>query len=492
MPAWRAAAAALARRRARRGPPPASAAAAVAGDAPPPGAGLSPAVRRQVLTVAAIAFVDLLSYSLVFPLLPLFAMQFDATHTQTGMLIGSFALAQMLSAPALGRVSDARGRKPVLLLTTGGTIAGFVLMGAANSLPLLFAARILDGLTGGNTTAAQSYISDVTDARGRAQGFSWLAVAGALGFVCGPVIGGMLAQRSLQLPAFVAAAIAICNWLVIAFVLPESLKPEERARRAAANAAAAPPPSAAAQRRGPLGSVARLLAPATRNSRVALLLFLRVAWSIPYNAMFTTFSLFLALRFGLEAAETGRLLAYAGMLQISVQALAVGPITRAVKEDTLLLAALATGGASLLALALAPNVTVLAACLAPTALASALFQTVVSAALSKSAAPGETGALLGLAFSVEAATRVVAPVIAGALISRFGPPAPGITGACIVAIALPIAFAGTRMQAAEVARDAQAAADSKAALAAALLATDNTPPPTDATPAAAPVVADDE
>jgi MFS family permease len=147
------------------------------------------------------------------------------------------------------------------------------------------------------------------------------------------------------------------------------------------------------------------------------------------------------------------------MLQISVQAFAVGPITRAVREDTLLICALAAGGASLFALALAPNVAVLAFFLAPTALASALFQTVVSAALSKSAAPGETGALLGLSFSVEAATRVVAPVLAGALISAAGPAAPGLFGACVVALALPIAAGGMKGQRArrEAARRAPAA-----------------------------------
>ena len=144
-----------------------------------------------MLAVAVIAFFDLFSYSLVFPLLPFYAAQFCATSFQTGLLIGCFALAQMLSSPLLGRVSDAAGRKPVLLLTTGGTVVGFLLFANAWSLAGLFVARLVDGVTGANTTAAQAYISDlVPDKAGRAQGFAWLAVAGSLGFVCGPILGG--------------------------------------------------------------------------------------------------------------------------------------------------------------------------------------------------------------------------------------------------------------------------------------------------------------
>jgi len=184
--------------------------------------------------------------------------------------------------------------------------------------------------------------------------------------------------------------------------------------------------------------------PLTLPPRLLLLLFLRGAWSISFNALFTVFSLFLTLRFGLPAASTGSVLSYAGALQIAVQAFCVAPVTRAVPEDRLLLAALAVAGCCLAALATVPSVPLLCLVLAPTAVASALFQTTLSAALSKAAAPAETGALLGLAFSVEAGARVVAPVIAGALISAAGPSAPGLFGAALVAVALPVAAAAMR------------------------------------------------
>lgn len=383
--------------------------------------------------------------------MPFYAAQFSATSTQTGLLIGSFALAQMLSAPLLGRVSDAAGRKPILLLTTAGTIVGFLIFATSTSLLGLFVARLVDGATGGNTAAAQAYISDsVADKAARAQGFAWLAVAGSLGFVCGPVLGGALAGGAYGMigPPLLAAGIATVNLCILAFGLPESTTAAERsanraaARAEAASREAAAPPAAA-------WSPARLLpAVVLRSPRVQLLLLVRLAWSLAFNSMFTVFSLFLSLRFGLSPAETGKTLAFAGVLQIAAQAGVVAPLTRRFSEDVLLIASLATGGASLALLSLAPSLPWLLAALLPTALASAVFGTVASAALSAAAGPGQTGELLGLSFSTEAATRVVAPVIAGALMGALGASATGVAGAALVACALPVAIASMRRQAA--------------------------------------------
>jgi len=402
-----------------------------------------------VLLLAIISCLDLFAYSTVFPLLPYYAAQYGATATQTGMLIGSFALSQMLSTPLLGRVSDSVGRKPILLLTTGGTVAGFVIFALSNSLPLLFVARLVDGATGGNIAASQAYISDlVKDTAGRAQAFAWLAVAGSLGFVLGPAIGGALASGPLGLraPPLLAACIAVLNWLLIACALPESTTAGERAAarsdaagQAAAEAATAP----AVHERTPWSL---LPAASTLQPRVALLLALRVIWSLPFNALFTTFSLFLSLRFGLTPASTGRVLALAGALQIGAQAGAVAPLTRRFGEDTLLLGALGVGGASLGLLATAPSLPWLLAALVPTALASAVFGTVASAALSAAAGRGQTGGLLGLSFGMEAATRVVAPVLAGALTGALGASATGLAGAALVGMALPFAAMSMRRQ----------------------------------------------
>ena len=149
----------------------------------------------------------------------------------------------------------------------------------------------------------------------------------------------------------------------------------------------------------------------------------------------------------MSPSETGKVLALAGALQIAAQAGAVAPLTKMFDEDPLLLVALATGGVSLLLLATAPSLPWLIAALVPTALASAVFGTVASAALSAAAGPGQTGELLGLSFSFEAATRVVAPVLAGALMGAFGASSIGLAGAAVVGLATPFAAVTMRRQA---------------------------------------------
>src|SRR5512136_1723786 len=200
----------------------------------------------RLLTIFFIVFIDLLGFSIILPLLPYYAETYGATPFIVGMLVASYAAAQLIGAPLLGRLSDRIGRRPVLLLSVAGTFIGFLLLGladplgnylaglinpaAANTiiLGILFFSRILDGLTGGNITVAQAYITDVTDEQNRAKGLGLIGAAFGLGFIIGPVVGGSLSQYGYSVPAFVAAAISFLNLVMIFFFLPESLTTERR------------------------------------------------------------------------------------------------------------------------------------------------------------------------------------------------------------------------------------------------------------------------
>ena len=116
-----------------------------------------------LFSIILIVFMDLLGFSLILPLLPYYAETFNASQTVTGILIASYAVMQLIGAPILGRLSDRFGRRPILIISVFGTFIGFLLLGFANTLWMLFASRILDGLTGGNLSVAQAYISDITD-----------------------------------------------------------------------------------------------------------------------------------------------------------------------------------------------------------------------------------------------------------------------------------------------------------------------------------------
>ncbi len=141
--------------------------------------------KSRLLILFGIVFADLMGFGLILPLLPYYAATFGATPTVTGLLVASYAAAQLVGAPVLGRLSDRYGRRPVLLVSLSGTFVSLLTLGLATSLWMLFAARIIDGLTGGNITIAQAYITDVTDRKNRAKGLGIIGAAFGLGFIIG-------------------------------------------------------------------------------------------------------------------------------------------------------------------------------------------------------------------------------------------------------------------------------------------------------------------
>ena len=187
-------------------------------------------MRKSSLSIIfIIVFIDLLGFSLILPLLPFYAETFGASPTIVGLLVASYAAAQLIGAPLLGRLSDRFGRRPILLISILGTFVGFLMLGFAQSLWILFASRLLDGFTGGNISVAQAYITDITDEKNRARGLGLLGAAFGLGFIIGPAIGGTLSVYGYAIPAFVAAGFSLLALFGVIFFLPESLSSETRA-----------------------------------------------------------------------------------------------------------------------------------------------------------------------------------------------------------------------------------------------------------------------
>jgi DHA1 family tetracycline resistance protein-like MFS transporter len=189
--------------------------------------------RRRLTVIFIIVFVNFLSGTIVLPTLPLYAQgRFNASPELVTLLNSSFFLAQFLAGPLLGRWSDRYGRVPVLVISLLGTAFSFILMGTAQSLNMLFAARVLDGITGGNVIVAQAYITDITprDQRTRALGLIFMAFG--LGFIFGPGLGGTLAAfLGERAPFWVGAALSFMTVILTVLMLNESLTAEERAAR---------------------------------------------------------------------------------------------------------------------------------------------------------------------------------------------------------------------------------------------------------------------
>ena len=153
-------------------------------------------MSRPLFVLFVTILVNLIGFGIIIPLLPFYAEEFGASPVTIGLLFASFSLAQLIAAPILGEWSDRWGRRPVLILSLIGTAVSFTMLALATSLSMLFAARIVDGLSGGNITTARAYIADVSTEQDRAKAYGFLGAAFGLGFIIGPALGGAFSHIS--------------------------------------------------------------------------------------------------------------------------------------------------------------------------------------------------------------------------------------------------------------------------------------------------------
>ena len=192
-------------------------------------------IDKRLLTILLIVFVQMLGAAMALPILLLYAQrQFHIRPEINALLLSSFFAAQFLAGPTIGRLSDKYGRIPVLIVSQIGTVISFIMIGAAPNITVLFAARILDGITGGNIIVAQAYITDITPPQKRTESLGYIFAAFGLGFVFGPALGGLLsAAFGPRIPFFMAAVAATVTVILTWRTLTESLTTEQRLKNRA-------------------------------------------------------------------------------------------------------------------------------------------------------------------------------------------------------------------------------------------------------------------
>ena len=365
----------------------------------------------------SVVFMDMVGFGFVIPLLPDYITRFGGSPGLVGLLSSVYALGQFFAAPIVGRLSDRYGRKPLLLISIGGTFLSLVLLGAAWALPIVFLSRILDGLTGGNITVAQSYISDLTDEKDRAKGLGLIGAAFGLGFIFGPLFGGLLSRFGLSAPAFAAAGVSLTNLLLITFVLPESLTSEMREEMAG----------------NPRRKFSiKLLIEALRTPGVGSILQVILFYSFAFLMFQTFFSVHAQQQLGVDTDVRGYLLAYVGVLIAAVQGGAIGLLTKRFKESHLMLASSMLLVLGFIMWAFSPAIWFLMIALLPIALGGGVMGTMNRSRLTKSVPKEEIGGILGLSTSIESLNGIIAPAVAGGLFPLFGSWAPGVFGAIIM------------------------------------------------------------
>lgn len=349
-----------------------------------------------------IVFVDILGFGLLLPLLPFYVQRIGAGPEVITAVLGLYSLAQVIAAPFWGRLSDRYGRKPILAATCFGLGLSYVVLAFADSLALVIISRIVGGLMAGNIAAAQAYIADVTSPDTRAKGMGILGAAFGLGFIVGPTIGGLFAGVSVEgadyrAPALVAMALSFAAALGAALFLKESLSPDVRRHM---------------ERRATLREKLR----AAFHRRALFVLVVTGFLIITAFAQFeTVFALWVNRVFSFGPRDIGFVFGFMGAVNVLVQGALIGTLTRRFGETRLLRVAGVLFISGYLAVAVSSTLPMLILSCAVLALASALFNPSATSLVSKEAARGERGAVMGAYQSATALGRVAGPSFSGSL-----------------------------------------------------------------------------
>ena len=254
-----------------------------------------------MMTIFLVVFIDLLGFGIILPLLPYIAEKYQATPVMIGILAGSYSLFQFIAGPILGRLSDRYGRKKLLIISQLGSMAGYILLGLATSLPLLFLSRIIDGITGGNISIAQAYMADVTDHKTRAKGMGLLGAAFGLGFMLGPTIGGYLSTFGFAVPAYFAAGIAGLTTLATTLFLKETINTK------------------VAQNSPKTAMTFQELKFVLSTPPISTLVLTFFLLSLAFSGMQGTYALFVQAKFGWGPKEVGNIFGLIGITAIITQ-----------------------------------------------------------------------------------------------------------------------------------------------------------------------------
>jgi multidrug resistance protein len=359
--------------------------------------------KSPLLSIFLIVLVDVMGLTIILPLLPFYAESLGATPSVVGLLVASYAFCQLIAGPPLGQLSDRVGRRPVLLVSQIGTLIGFLMLAFAHALWLVFLARIIDGLTAGNLTVAQAYISDVTEPQNRAKAFGLIGVAFSLGFLVGPALSGFLAVYGHQYPIFAAAALSFTSIMCTYFLLPSAPihpRPEgEKSRRRW-----------------------KVYIEAFKDGHLAPLMWQFFAFAFAFAMFVSGFALFAERRFVYNSApfgakEVGYVFAYLGLVGIFVQGV-IGRLVKALGENRLVWIGFATMALGFALMSFVSYIPYLLLAITLLNFGNAVLRPSLTSLITKAVARHRQGMTIGLMQSTMSIAQIVAPVVAGTLIQH--------------------------------------------------------------------------
>ena len=353
--------------------------------------------------------MDILGYTIILPLLPFYAERMGATPAVIGLLVATYAVFQLVAGPIIGRMSDQWGRRPLLLISQVGTLIGFLMLAYANSLTMVFASRVVDGITAGNLSLAQAYISDVTKPEERARSFGIIGIAFGLGFLLGPAFSGTLAQFGYRYPILAAAGLSALSIAATYFLLPGNAAGREGAAVGAGG-----------RRLGVLEWNRYI--EYFRRPEMAALLGKYFSYVFSFGVFTGGFALFCERRYTWNGQpfgprEVGYAFAFAGLLGAILQGGLLGRLVKRFGERRLMAAGFVSVVIGYVTLGFAYTVVELALVTVIAAFGG-VVRPIVTSLITQASGRDEQGTVLGLTQSLTSVGQIIAPVVAGLLIDR--------------------------------------------------------------------------
>ena len=376
-------------------------------------------MKRTPLTIIfLIVFIDLLGFGVVIPIIPSYAEHgFAASDFTIGLLVASFSFAQLLFTPLWGRLSDRYGRKPILLIGLVMTVVSYIMFGMAESMTVLFVSRLLGGIGGANISAAQAYIADVTRPEERAKGMGMIGAAFGLGFVFGPIIGGLLVGYGYSVPGYAAAVLSAIALVTAMIALPESLHRNEQhdgGRTAAFTFA--------------------MLLEALKRPYVGALLLLFFLITFGYANIYATFPMISTRKFGMTDREVGYLFGFMGIVGAFTQGYLIRVLGPRIEERKLFLWGSMLTAIGLFLLPFSISTFTLLAILAVLSLGTGLVTPSCLGMISRYADPAQQGGVLGINQALGALGRVLGPIWGAFVFDAAGMSWPFITGGIVLTV----------------------------------------------------------
>jgi len=377
----------------------------------------------RLLPILGITFIDIFGFSILIPIVPLFAKFFGASDLTAGLLFSAYAAFQFIAGPIWGRVSDLIGRKTVLIVSQIGATVGWTMLAFAHTLPMVFLARIIEGASGGNISVTQAYVADKVEPAQRSRAFGFVGAAFAAGMVFGPLIGAPLyARYGFPAPFLFAAGLQLLTLVLTVLMLPESRSIEKGAKVAG------------------FADIGKSLA----HGRIAPLLWQQWMYSLALYAMFGVFALFYQAALGFQVTQVYYFFAGFAVSSVIMQGFIVGPVSEWLGDRRCSNLGLAIGVFGFCMVPFVHAVWSALLMMLPFAAGMALTRPCLTSLITDHTPEDQRGVILGTGSALDNVSGVVMPPIATGLLGTYGTSFVGIPSTVFALVALAMGLIAAR------------------------------------------------